>query len=179
MQPGDLVRSVYRKYDGSLHWHTTLLWLGEDGHGVWLGSPPHGTSQRNAEPAITLAYAYLTLVPRDAWWTAIFNAPGQVRTEIYCDITSVPQWHRDLDPPMFTMIDLDLDVIRRRDGLTVIDDEDEFAEHQVQMAYPPEVITAAEQSCAWLFEHVANQRAPFDPPTYGPWLDQIPARWPE
>ena len=33
------------------------------------------------------------------------------------------------------MVDLDLDVIRMRDG-GILDDEDEFAEHQVRYGYP-------------------------------------------
>jgi len=175
----DPVRSVYRKYDGSLHWHTTLLWLGEDDHGVWLGSPGGGVSRRGSEPSIMLSYAYATLVPRDQWWTAIFNAPGQLRTEIYCDVTTVPQWHHDASPTTFTMIDLDLDVIRRRDGKTVIDDEDEFLEHQVKMHYPPAIVAAAEASCRWLVAEVSAARTPFDAATYQPWLERIPTAWPD
>ena len=36
------------------------------------------------------------------------------------------------------MVDLDLDVIRMRDGRIILDDEDEFEEHQVRYAYPPD-----------------------------------------
>lgn len=179
MRFSDPVRSVYRKYDGSLHWHTTLLWLGEDEHGAWLGSPGGGVSRRGSEPSITLGYAYLTLVPTDAWWTAIFNTPGHVRTEIYCDVTTVPQWHLEDVPPAFTMIDLDLDVIRRRDGETTIDDEDEFQEHAALMRYPPDIVAAAEESCRWLVRQVSAARPPFDAATYQPWLDRIPDTWPD
>lgn len=178
MRFSDPVRSVYRKHDGSLHWHTRLLWLGEDVHGVWLGSPAGGTSQRGAEPAITLRYAYVTLVPVDAWWTAIFNAPAQKRTEIYCDVATIPRWDHDVQPPTLSMIDLDLDVIRRRNGETIIDDEDEFALHRVQMRYPPEVVAAAEASCRWLVAEVSAYRSPFDAATYQPWLDRVPPTWP-
>lgn len=178
MRFAEPVRSVYCKYDGSLHWHTTLLWLGEDQHGAWLGSPGGGVSRRGSEPSITLGYAYLTLVPRDAWWTAIFNAAGQERTEIYCDVTTVPEWHEDDEGPRFTMIDLDLDVIRRRDGEIVVDDEDEFRAHRVEMDYPPDVVAAAEASCRWLVAAMAADRSPFDVATYEPWLERIPPEWP-
>lgn len=174
----DPVRSVYRKYDGSLHWHTTLLWLGEDTHGVWLGSPAGGLSRRGAEPTVKLRYAYVTLVPVDCWWTAIFNAPRQKRTEIYCDVATIAQWDHDHGVPRFSMIDLDLDVIRRRNGETVIDDEDEFALHRVQMGYPPDVVAAAEASCRWLVDAVSTHRPPFDAATYQPWLDRVPPTWP-
>ena len=36
-----------------------------------------------------------------------------------------------------TAVDLDLDVIRRFDGSWFVDDEDEFAEHQVSSATRP------------------------------------------
>lgn len=172
------MRSVHLKYDGSLHWHTSLLWLGVDEHGTWLGSPAGGVSQRGHEPAITLGYAYATLVPADAWWTAIMNSPGQLRTAIYCDVTTVPVWEETAQGLTLTVVDLDLDVIRRRDGSTLVDDEDEFAEHQVKYAYPPQIINAAEASCAWLFEAVTARRAPFDEATSEPWIDRIPAAWP-
>ena len=55
------VRVVYRKHDGSLHWHLMTRWLGEDEHGVAL--------TRNAEPFATTYLTYLTLtrtLTRDA-----------------------------------------------------------------------------------------------------------------
>jgi protein associated with RNAse G/E len=56
-----------------------------------------------------------------------------------------------------TMIDLDLDVIKRRDGTVFIDDEDEFAEHQVKYAYPADVIATARQTCDWLVQAVSTE----------------------
>ena len=38
---GREVRVVYTKYDGSLHWHMSMRYLGEDEHGIWLGAPAH------------------------------------------------------------------------------------------------------------------------------------------
>ena len=34
------VRLVFTKYDGSLHWHQTMKYLGDDEHGIWLGAEP-------------------------------------------------------------------------------------------------------------------------------------------
>jgi protein associated with RNAse G/E len=48
-----------------------------------------------------------------------------------------PEWE-------VTMVDLDLDVVLTRDGHLFVDDEDEFAEHQVALGYPPEIVTLAE-----------------------------------
>jgi uncharacterized protein len=49
---GREVRVVYTKYDGSLHWHMTMRYLGEDEHGIWLGVPAHSSVRRGAEPPV-------------------------------------------------------------------------------------------------------------------------------
>jgi hypothetical protein len=40
------VRVVFRRYDGSLHWHNTMKRLGEDSHGIWLGAANRIASPR-------------------------------------------------------------------------------------------------------------------------------------
>lgn len=149
---------VYRKYDGSLHWNCTMRWLGEDAHGQWLGVPAMSEARRGHEPPVTFREPYVQLFPAAARWTALFNA-APARTEVYCDITTVPRWRDD----EVTMVDLDLDVIRQRpDGETFVDDEDEFAAHQVRYAYPPDVVAGAEEACRWLFKAVSTRAEPFD-----------------
>jgi uncharacterized protein len=84
------------------------------------------------------------LVPRDRGMTAMFYTEHPEQTfELYVDITTPPVWDGDL----VTAVDLDLDVIRRFDGSWYVDDEDEFAEHQLSYGYPPEVVAAAESEC--------------------------------
>jgi uncharacterized protein len=163
------VRVVYTKYDGSLHWHMTMRYLGEDEHGVWLGAPADTTIQRGSEPPIVLAQPFVELIPEGKWWTATFNgAPAE--TEIYCDIGTPPRWP---EPGEVTMVDLDLDVYKRRaDGQPHIDDEDEFAEHQVRYGYPREVIAQAEQAAGWLMEAIGAGAEPFAS-RYLTWLDQV------
>ncbi|HET6296324.1 MAG TPA: DUF402 domain-containing protein [Kribbella sp.] len=146
------VRVVYRKYDGKLHWHQWMQYLGEDQYGVWLGALANSVSQRGSEPEVTHASAYVQLFPRDRWFTAIFNDEPR-STEIYCDITTPVEFGEE----EIRMIDLDLDVIKRRDGTVFVDDEDEFADHQVKYAYPAEVIAAAQASCDWLVPAVAAE----------------------
>jgi hypothetical protein len=139
------VRVVYRKYDGSLHWHQEASWLGEDKHGVWLGAPPDTPARRGHEPPVVHPQAHTVLFPRDTWWTAIFNAEPR-RTEIYCNVTTVPVWRAD----EVTMVDLDLDVRRLRDGTVEVLDEDEFAVHRVRYGYPDEVVNSALAAAEWL-----------------------------
>jgi uncharacterized protein len=165
-----LINVVFRKYDGSLHWNFLTRRLGEDEHGVWLGAPA-GTELRRGEALIELAEMdHVVLLPRDAWWAAAFNAPPK-RTEIYCDISTVPAW---TSAEEVNMIDLDLDVLRRRTGLVELVDEDEFAEHQVHFGYPPEVIDEAQAAADWLVAAVTARQEPFGA-TYQAWLGQVNA----
>jgi aminoglycoside phosphotransferase (APT) family kinase protein len=159
---------VYRKYDGSLHWHMTTRRLGQDEHGVWLGLPGGGEMRKGSGPAVPLVHGQVLLIPHDAWWTASFNE-RPCWTEIYCDITTPPQW---LGPNEVTAIDLDLDVIRRFDADTSeLLDADEFAEHQVRYAYPPDVIEQAVRSADWLSRAVLAAE-PFTT-VYRRWLSQV------
>ncbi len=160
------VRVVYRKYDEKLHWHQWMRYLGEDAFGVWLGAPANSVSQRGDEPVVTQEQAHVQLFPRDQWFTALFNDEPR-STEIYCDVTTPVEFSEDV----VTMIDLDLDVIKKRDGTVIVDDEDEFAEHQVKYGYPADVIATAQQTCDWLVGAVANEE-PFLT-VYKTYLDKI------
>jgi protein associated with RNAse G/E len=114
--------------------------------------------RKGHNPEVSVPEAHVVLFPRDAWWTATFNAAPR-RTEIYCDITTPPRWP---SPDEVTMVDLDLDVLRKRgaDGPILVD-EDEFAEHQVRYGYPAEVIGAASEAAQWLMEAVAARVGAF------------------
>jgi uncharacterized protein len=163
------VRVVYTKYDGSLHWHQTMQYLGEDEHGVWLGAPAGSAARRGSEPPIVFEQAFAQLIPRQQWWTAVFNGEP-ARTEIYCDIATPPDWLHDGE---VTMVDLDLDVLRlRTDQQVLIVDEDEFAEHQVRYGYPAEVIRQAERTAAWLYQQISAGAEPFAS-RYRAWLNQL------
>ncbi len=153
-----LVQVNYRKYDGSLHWNLRMRRLGEDEHGVWLGLPADSVMRKGHNPEVPIPEAHVILFPRDAWWTAVFNAAPRT-TEIYCDITTPPQWPT---PAEVTMVDLDLDVLRKRGAdHPLLVDEDEFAEHQVRYSYPHEVIRSAQDAAAWLMAAVATGSGPF------------------
>ncbi|MDI1462926.1 DUF402 domain-containing protein [Catellatospora sp. KI3] len=166
----DQVRVVYTKYDGSLHWHQTMTRLGEDEHGVWLGARPGLIARKGLDgPAVVVKQANVLLIPRDAWWTAVFNGEPQ-HVEIYCDVTGPITWPSGSE---VTMVDLDLDVARlRADGRVELWDEDEFAEHQVRYAYPPEVIRQASAAAAWLHTALSGGAEPFAS-GYRFWLAQV------
>lgn len=153
-----LVQVNYHKYDGSLHWNLRMHRLGEDEHGIWLGLPPNSVMRKGHDREVPIAEAHVLLFPPDAWWTALFNAAPR-STEIYCDITTPPQWPSREE---VTMVDLDLDVLRKRGAPgPILVDEDEFAEHRVRYGYPDEVAEAAEASARWLMDAVARGTGPF------------------
>lgn len=165
----DLIRLTFRKYDGSLHWHSTLRRLGEDEHGLWLGWGRNHVIARGAEPPITVKEAYVQLVRFDDWWCGSFNAPPRI-TEVYCDITTRAAWTA---PDEISLVDLDLDVLRFRDGRpSAIVDEDEFEEHQVRYQYPVDVIKAARDTADRLLAAVRANEEPFGSAYHG-WLARV------
>jgi uncharacterized protein len=132
-----------------------MRYLGSDEFGEWLGSPagmpmrrPGWTTRTDAECAF--------LVPRDADFVASFNGRG-VPTAIYVDVTDQPRWEGDT----VRAVDLDLDVVKAWDGTLLVDDEGEFAEHQVEYGYPAEVVDAAQRSCDALVAAIANGEEPW------------------
>jgi uncharacterized protein len=160
---------VYTKFDGSLHWNYTMRRLGEDEHGTWLGAAPGLVARKGHDRHIIIDFAHVLLIPRDVWWTALFNAEP-ASTEIYCDIASPARW---VDEDEVTAVDLDLDVVRKRaDQRVDIVDEDEFAEHQVRYGYPAEVIAEAERAALWLRDTIVAGAEPFAG-SYRDWLAQV------
>lgn len=156
--PGHPVRGQYTKWGGAQHHGASLLYLGADAHGDWLGDPV-GNQWSGGPREFTSVTTNVLLVPRDRGLTAMFyrEHPDQ-EFELYVDITTVPQWTGDV----VTAVDLDLDVIRRFDGSVFVDDEDEFAEHRVSLGYPGEVVAAAEAECARVVDEIRSGAALFN-----------------
>jgi uncharacterized protein len=183
MEPGTPIRVEMTKWGDQPHWEFDGIVLGSDEHGEWLGFPP-GTI--NTRPGLELEskVACVTLVPADGWYAATFHAPG-IWCDTYVDIATPGRW----DGGVLRAVDLDLDVIRMADplpdeiyhaaaeagrvaGEVFVDDEDEFAEHQVAFGYPAEVIERAQAGCDEVLAAVRAGRAPYDG-TAQPWLSEL------
>ena len=167
MDLGDPVRVVMTKWGGTPHWEYDAVWLGSDEHGAWYGTPT-GTLMQRPGASFTSSSDQVGLVPTDAGWVATFHAPGY-HVATYVDMTTVPTW----EGSTVLAVDLDLDVIRPAQGDVFVDDEDEFAEHRVAYGYPSEVVSLAEESCAWVLDAVLAERVPFDDATSGTWFDVL------
>ena len=90
------------------------------------------------------------------WLARFHRAPGP--TWVYVDMTTPPRWDGDA----VRAVDLDLDVIRMRNGWVVVDDEDEVAEHQVELGYPPETVALAEASRDRVHQAILDEHPPYD-----------------
>ncbi|WP_239162611.1 DUF402 domain-containing protein [Paractinoplanes rishiriensis] len=99
----------------------------------------------------------MALVPADGCWIANWNADADTEMEIYVDVTDQPVWTGEL----VRAVDLDLDVVRLRDGTVELLDEDEFAEHQVRYGYPADVVARAQATAAELMARVRDRDEPF------------------
>lgn len=172
MARGDLVQVVFLKYDGRPHRSYPAHWLGEDDAGTWLGVAAGTPALVDGNRETVREEPYVLLVPERAWWTAMFNAPPR-RTEVYCDITTPATWSGTRE---VTVVDLDLDVRRRRWGDIERLDDDEFAVHQVKFGYPCEVVSQATEASFWLAKALGNGTEPFAT-AFRPWLAQVTSGW--
>jgi uncharacterized protein len=162
------VRLVMTKWGDGPHWEFDALLLGSDEHGDWIGVPG-GTPMLRPGAAFTPPVDSVVLVPAGApWWLATFYAPG-FRVEVYVDITAPARW----DGPVLRAVDLDLDVVRGETGRVWVDDEDEFAEHRIQLGYPDDVVAAASRSCDDVHRMIRQRTTPFDRVAPAHWLGQL------
>ncbi|HEX3221327.1 MAG TPA: DUF402 domain-containing protein [Nocardioides sp.] len=158
---GDRVRLEMEKWGGRPHWHIPAVWLGTDEHGDWLGIPA-GTPMARPGLELVSEHHQVGLVPTSGtsvergFLPTFHRAPAHVW--VYVDMTTPPVWDGDV----VRAVDLDLDVIRGRDGAVVVDDEDEFAEHSVSFGYPPDIVALAEASRDRVHAAILEEDAPYD-----------------
>lgn len=157
-----------RKWGDRAHWRFDTKLLGHDRHGVWLGARPP-TLYSGPQGAGRWMHGFVVLVPRHEWWIASFNDVTLPDPEVYVDVTTGTRWPSETH---ITAVDLDLDVVRHRDGSVTLLDEDEFEQHRVLYAYPGDLVDRALASAEWLLDAVAARREPFDH-TAERWLEQL------
>lgn len=163
--PSDVVRVVYTKYDGSAHRDYLARRLAEDDLGTWLGVTTGTESIYHGRPSVE-RIPFVLLVPHSAWWTAMFNPPPRT-SEVYCDIASPARW---ADEDSVALVDLDLDVVRRRHtGLIQLLDEDEFADHRERFGYPDDLVVQSRAAAGALMTALGDGTEPFAT-AYRKWL---------
>lgn len=133
-----------------------MRWLGEDSHGAWFAVPAGAVARRGSDPPREIADGFVSLVPPDAWWEAEFYASHPL-WQVYVNIGTPCE---RLDGRV-RQVDLDLDVVRTWDGKVEVLDEDEFADHQVELRYPSELIEGARAATIEVAAMLAHRIEPF------------------
>ncbi|PUB32388.1 hypothetical protein C8K30_101914 [Promicromonospora sp. AC04] len=183
-EPGTVVGARMRKWDGTPHWRFDGVYLGRDEHGVWLGYRTGTLFSRPGREYHTKT-AGLIVFGDVGWVTDIYRDHPRGAL-LYIDLTTVPEWSevpddgRDGRGPAFEVsaVDMDLDVLANEPGSkaakgkgeTLIDDEDEFAEHTVQYGYPQEVVSRVRADADALLAAVRAEEPPYDGPTAKRWF---------
>jgi uncharacterized protein len=167
-RPGDPIRVELTKWGDRPHWEFDGVYLGSDDNGDWIGFPAGcvmtrpGVEYVAPNNQVGLVPAAGLAVGRS--WLATFHGPGGI-VATYVDMTTPPYW----DGSVVRATDLDLDVIKTLEGEVVVDDEDEFAEHQVEFGYPAEIVELAVATRDVVLTAARNAVPPFDA-SYLPWL---------
>jgi hypothetical protein len=146
----------FTTWGGGAHWEFPVTFLGADDLGAWYGAPA-GTWLERPGAAFASAFAWVTLFPHHLPWAASYcNSPEQP-ISVHVDVTTPAVW----DGSQVTMVDLDLDVVRTRDGALLPDDEDEFDEHRVTLGYPAGVVALARRTADELMTAAVSGHEPF------------------
>ena len=174
---GDRVHVRFTKWGGIGQWEMEALVLGRDDAGVWLGLPK-GAPMRRPGREVRLPYDRVMMMPEgESGFVASFHewidSPDVAEFCMYVDITTPPRWTtRNDGVNEVTMVDLDLDVVQAWTGEVSVQDEDDFAERQISLGYPPEVIAHAERWRDRVVRMHEEGAAPFDG-REGGWLDVL------
>ena len=143
------------------HWQVHGHHLGVDEHGSWVALP---TGVISAKPTFSFAFPYphVKVITDSGWSANICRPPGRGRAPVvYADMINIPKWTRVDGGYRVTMVDLDLDVIEWNDGEIMIDDEDEFEDHQSRCRYSPDDIALANDACAAVQRLLQQGSEPF------------------
>jgi uncharacterized protein len=147
------------KYDGSIHYRYEMTLVREEpGLLVLYGAP--GTPLESYRGQQVAPYHALEFY----WSEHHYNLSVNWRADwtprsYYINIATPATWADGT----LRFIDLDLDVIWRADtGEVILDDEDEFALHQVRFGYPSDLIAQVWRSSEAVRDMIARRIPPFD-----------------
>ena len=151
------------KYDGSLHYSYPTQVVHETSTVLTVYVGP-GTPIKSYRGAMYATHHSLQYYWADRRYNLHISWYGDWRPRLhYINIATPATWNEGT----IHFVDMDLDVIwRAQTGEVLLDDEDEFALHQVRFGYPPALITACQRSSAVVMELIAQRVYPFDESLY-------------
>lgn len=152
------VTTQFLKNPDITHWGFEGFRLGEDSWGDWIGVPPGSRRWKGDEEKGPTGAGAVFCVPRGEWWHLHYNGMDGNAASHFVDIVTPPVW---LGEERYEMVDLDLDVVLHLDGTVDIEDEDEFAVHQVRYGYTEEMIRNAVETTSRIAEALRDGEEPF------------------
>lgn len=155
MQP---VTVQFLKNPNFRHWGFEATFLGEDEHGRWVAVPAGSKRWKGEKDYPPTRWDAVFCAPHEGWWHLHYNGPHSPNYTMFVDINTPPVWD---GAGRYEMIDLDLDVAMTHEGEIVVEDEDEFALHQVQYGYTSEMVDAARRAMVEIVEALTNGAEPF------------------
>lgn len=169
---GSTLSVVFRKFDGSLHWHYPMTVLGEDEHGTWLGAVTGTPLRKGGGPPRPAPGGFITLARQGAWSMPIWNTVGKWAS--YVDICTPVE----IGVGRVESIDLDLDVVATWDGAVSVLDEDELIEHIRRFGYPSDVVERVRSEADHVRHRIEAGDEPFGTTGAG-WLARLEAPPPD
>ncbi len=129
--------------------------LGADHYGRWLGiTQGHPWWAADHSRAGVFELSFVKVVPSGTFWSACFH---QVDPVVDVDIVLPVRW----DGNILEEVDLELDVLRNRDGHTDVRDRDQFEQTHAAWPMPADVIAQAEATCDQVYAWVEQGVEPF------------------
>ncbi len=147
-----------RKFDGSIHrtWTANLVHSDEAlllFKGVFEDSFTHPILGDIHKGMISYEYYWL-----DRWYNVFrFHEQDGGFRNFYCNVNMPP----DFNGKELNYVDLDLDILVRRDSSVEILDEDEYRQNLARYSYPEHVSLKAEEQIAALREMIETRSFPF------------------
>ena len=143
------------KFDGSANRTAQAIDLGTTGDGRWLFVGKGTTVTRPGDRSYNHPCDAIALIPPSALWTATWLVDWD--PSLYVDVAKLVS----VDPQRIVTMDLDVDVVRRRDGEIEVRDLDEFRTHSRQMSYPPDLVDSVGRTADELEAALRHHRKPF------------------
>ncbi len=147
----------FLKNPDHLHWGFDAYWLGEDEYGSWMWLPEGSTRWKGTETHPPTGADAVFCAPYDGWWHLHYNGTA-TKFSHFVDITTTPRW---VGRSRYEMVDLDLDVVVDQTGAIEVEDEDEFAEHQVIYSYSHDMIARALAETRFIVTALEQHAEPF------------------
>ena len=144
------------KFDGSLHRSAEAADLGTTDDGRWLFIGAGTRVIRPGRGDYDHPCDAVTLIPAQGLWTATWLIEWD--PALYVDVALHQRSERH---DHVVTVDLDVDIVRRRNGEVELLDQDEFELHRRLLGYPAELVADVHRTSEWLTGAISRHEPPF------------------